>query len=508
MDSQNKIQDLEQLAEWVADQRLQGKRVVHCHGVFDLVHPGHIRHLAAASSMGDVLVVTVTPDRFVNKGPGRPIFNQQLRAESLAALQTVSSVAINRYPTAVEAILLLRPDVYVKGSEYSRPENDVTGKIADEERAIQSVGGCLAFTDDITFSSSHLINRNFSPYGDEAAQWLANVRTQHPVSEVEAYIERARAVKVLVVGEAILDEYVFCDCLGKSNKDPVLAFKYRERELYAGGSLAVANHLAGLCDQVGLLCMLGDQEREEQFVRGSLRPNVQPFFSSQHNAPTIRKVRYVDAHTQNRTFELYRLNDEPLDGADESALLKDLDSVIDGYDLVVVTDYGHGMITDKVVACLRERARFLAVNTQANAGNRGFNTISKFASADYVCLAGHEVQLETRQRHTALSMLIEELARRIDCGKITVTMGRDGTLHYDSKLGFVMAPALAGAIVDRVGAGDAVLAITSLMIQLGAPWEIVGLLGNLAGAQVVGHLGNREKIDRVALTKAAIAALK
>jgi rfaE bifunctional protein nucleotidyltransferase chain/domain len=113
--SDRKIRPLVELAKTITNLKAEGKCIVQCHGVFDLVHPGHIRLLEAAKQEGDVLVVTVTPDKYVNKGPGRPVFNQRLRAETLAALQCVDFVAINEWPTAIETIRLLKPDVYVKG---------------------------------------------------------------------------------------------------------------------------------------------------------------------------------------------------------------------------------------------------------------------------------------------------------------------------------------------------------------------------------------------------------
>src|SRR6266705_1601825 len=114
----SKICDLNELASRLNDLRTQGKKIIHCHGVFDLCHVGHIYHLKEAKSMGDVLIVTLTPDRWVNKGPDRPAFSDGLRAEVLAALDVVDYVAVNKWPTAVETIKLLRPAVYVKGPDY------------------------------------------------------------------------------------------------------------------------------------------------------------------------------------------------------------------------------------------------------------------------------------------------------------------------------------------------------------------------------------------------------
>lgn len=503
-----KAKSLAELAKIVARVKARGKHVVHCHGVFDVVHPGHIRHLEMAKREGHVLVVTVTPDEHVNKGPGRPVFNQQLRAASVAALQCVDYVAINEWPTAVETIRLLQPNVYVKGSEYATPENDVTGKIADEEQAICSVGGRLHFTDDITFSSSQLINDYFTVFPPKTEQWLRSFRKRFSANDVTAFLERTTDLKVLVVGEAIIDEYVFCDGLGKSTKDPVLAFRYRSTEAYTGGSLAVANHVAGFCPEVELITLLGEFDRREDLVRQGLLPNVRLSLTTRHRAPTIHKRRFIDAYTSARMFELYVMEDAPLEARDEAELVHTLRRTMGDYDVVVVADYGHGMLTPAVVEVLCRHAKFLAVNTQANAGNRGFNTISKYPRADYVCLAGHEIALETRMRHAEWYDLVLEVTKRIECPRFTVTQGKEGSVHYAAGAGFTEVPALATKVEDRVGAGDAVLGVTSLLVAQNAPWDVVGFIGNLAGAQMVAELGNRVTVSKSSITKHVISLMK
>ena len=154
-----KIAKLEELSQKVRELRAEGKKIVLCHGCFDLMHPGHIRHFQASKDMGDVLIVTVTPDRYVDKGPRRPVFNQDLRAESIAALECVDFVAINRWRTAEEALRLLRPDIYAKGQEFESLE-DKTGKLQKEYRALKEIGGEMKFTHEILFSSTKLLDRH------------------------------------------------------------------------------------------------------------------------------------------------------------------------------------------------------------------------------------------------------------------------------------------------------------------------------------------------------------
>src|SRR3954452_23471496 len=160
----DKIKSVEEIAAISAQSRSAGRVVVHAHGTFDLLHLGHVRHLEAARRLGDVLIVTVTADRFVNKGPGRPVFSGELRAEMLATLEYVDWVAVNDAPDAVTAIERIRPSIYIKGQDYQKPEGDITGKISLEREAVEAHGGHIHFTDEVTFSSTELINRHLNVF--------------------------------------------------------------------------------------------------------------------------------------------------------------------------------------------------------------------------------------------------------------------------------------------------------------------------------------------------------
>ena len=157
-----KIIELEELENILRDLRSKGKEIVLCHGCFDLMHPGHIKYFQAAKKMGDILVVTVTPDIYVDKGPDRPVFNQSLRADSIAALECVDYVAINGWPTAEETLRLLKPDIYVKGQEFEALQ-DKTGKLQKELKILKEIGAEMKFTHEIVFSSTELLNKHFNP---------------------------------------------------------------------------------------------------------------------------------------------------------------------------------------------------------------------------------------------------------------------------------------------------------------------------------------------------------
>ena len=506
--TRDKIKSLEQLAKIIASLRAKKRKTVHCHGVFDLLHIGHIRHFEQAKKLGDILVVTVTPDKYVTKGPNHPAFTEDLRAEAIAALDCVDYVAINNWPTAVETIKLLKPDIYAKGTDYKDAQKDYTGKIIDEKTAVKSVGGNIAFTEDIMFSSSSLINKYLPVFPKEVREHLSRFSEQYSVDDVLKYLQNAQSLKVLVVGETIIDEYQYCTAIGKSSKEPVLAAQYLSTERFAGGILAVANHLANFCNEVGILTMLGAKDPQEDFVRQKVSSNVDMMFLYKANSPTIIKRRFVEGYLLQKLFEVYEMNDEELDQKQDRDLCAMLEEAMPQYDVVIVADYGHGMLTRNAVDILCRKAPFLAANTQANAANRGFNTISRYPRADYVCIAEHEIRLEYRNQQGDLRDMILDVSQKLTCGQIVVTRGSHGNICYNEHEGFVETPAFTRQVVDRMGTGDAVLSLTSLYVAQQAPMAIISFISNVIGAQALATLGHRTSIERAPLFKFTESLLK
>jgi cytidyltransferase-like protein len=506
--AERKIKDLLDLASILGNLRDEGKRVVLCHGVFDLLHIGHLRHFEEAKRYGDVLVVTLTPDQWVNKGPHRPAFPENLRAEMVGALGCVNFVAINHWPTAVETIKLLKPHYFAKGAEYREAGKDVTGYISAEEEAVKAIGAQIVFTEDVVFSSSTLINRHLPRLTKEATDFLRDFSARSSIDDLFRPIDRARDLKVLVVGESIIDEYHYCQTLGKAGKEPILALRYESSENFAGGNLAVANHVASFTDHVRLISYLGAENSQESFAREHLNPNVATDFFFMPGAPTIIKRRYIERYPFQKMFEVYFMKDYDSESPQAGRFRQTLKQLLPQFDLVIVTDYGHGMLDAKTVDILCEGARCLAVNTQSNAGNHGFNTVSKYARADYVCVSEYELRLEARQRSEEVREIMHKVAEKLDCRRVMVTQGNLGLLCYTRGEGYVRVPAFTGHFTDRVGAGDAVFALTSLLMVQNVSAELMALVGNAVGAMAVEIIGNRTAIDRVALQKFLVSLLK
>jgi len=505
---ESKIKNINELAFIINTYKNAGKLVVHCHGVFDLLHIGHIRYFDQAKAMGHILVVTITPDRFVDKGPHRPAFNESLRAEAVASLAAVDYVAINEWPTAEETLRILKPNIYVKGSEFKDTSSDVTGKIGREELVVKEIGAKLRFSDDIVFSSSNLINRYLSHFSEEIQEYLPLFRSRHSLENVLLAIEGLSGMRALVVGDTIIDEYHYCDAIGKSSKEPCLAMKYQSHELFAGGVMAIANHCASFAKSVDVLTTLGGNESYKDLIESKLATNIRPIFNHRPNSPTTVKRRYVEGYTFSKLFEIYIMEDSPMPEQLDSEQCAWLADNLNEYDVVVAADFGHGAISNNMIKVLINQSPFLCVMTQANAGNRGFNTISKYPRADFVCIAEHEIRLETRDLLGSLRPMVGHLGEKLTCPTFIVTQGRKGCLVSTSKGEFVQVPSFASNVVDRVGAGDAFLAVTSLLARKGADHELIGFIGNVVGALAVEVIGNAKAVDKLATIKFITSLLK
>lgn len=509
-----KIVELEELAKIVDEQKGKGKKVVLCHGVFDLLHIGHIRHFGAAKKFGNVLVVTVTPDRYVKKGPHRPVFTEKLRAEAIASLECVDYVAINKWPTATETIKLLKTNFYAKGSDYSNPQDDFTKGIIEEKDAIYSVGGELIFTDEITFSSSTLINKYLHIFPKGTEEFLTNFSERYSEQDIINHMEKLYDLKVLVIGEAVIDEYAYGTPIGKAGKEPIIALKYQNTEQFAGGALAIANHVANFCNNVGIFSLLGDTDSQEEFISEHLNKKITKLFHYKKNSPTIVKRRFIDSAASpevgkplKKMFELYIINDNYLESEQTQELISELKKLIPNYDLTLVADFGHGMIGNEMVDLITKKSNFIAVNTQTNAGNMGYNTISKYPKADYICITEGELRLDCRDKTSDLSALISRVSDKLSCKNIAVTTGIKGCAVSSGKE-VIRIPALSEKVIDTMGAGDAFLSITAPLVASKVPMEAVGFIGNAVGALKCATVGHRESVEKVALYKYITSVLK
>ncbi len=504
---EDKIVDLQELSKICAALQKEGEKIVQCHGCFDLLHPGHIRHFESAKKYGDILVVTITPDKFVLKGPGRPVFNERLRMESIAALSCVDYVSLNKWETAIDTIKLLKPDFYVKGGDYSDLDSDLTGNIRLEEEAVEAVGGKIKFTNEITFSSTELINAHYSLLPDNVKDYLSDFGKKYTAKEIIRMMQKFKNLKVLIIGDAIIDEYCYCTALGKVEKAPIIATKFEQTLQFAGGSLAIANHIAEFCENLELISLLGEKNSMREFIDRNLNKNIKRTLFFKSGAQTTSIKRFIERFQDRKMFEIAFFDDSLIKESLENEILNHLNGDIRNYDLVLIADFGHGFITKNIANYITDNARFVSVNTQTNSRNYGFNYITKYKNVDYISVDEHELRLPLSDRYSKIEDLIIEIHEKVGCPKINITLGDKGSIFYQNGK-FHFAPIFSTNVLDTVGAGDAVLSITTMCAYANFPPEIIPFVGNCVGALAVQILGNKEPIKPIHLYKFMTGILK
>jgi len=504
-----KIYTLDKLSRVLNKEGKRKKKIVLCHGVFDLLHIGHIKHFKEAKSFGDILVVTLTPDAYVNKGPKKPVFNEKLRIEAIAALSTVDYVALNSSPTAISAIQKIKPNIYCKGPEYKNHRSDVSGEIKNEINAIQKGGGKIIFTKDITFSSTKLLNYYGNVYSDLQKLSIKKIKVNYTFQKIRQLIDNFKKVKVLIIGETIIDQYVFCETLGKSGKEPILVLQDIKTEEYLGGAAALARHISPFCNHISLLSMIGERGEYLKEIKRILPKNVNFKYIRKENSPTILKRRFLDNVTNSKVLGVYKINDNILTNKQDKIFYNTLKKILPRYDLVIVSDYGHGLISKRTANLICKKSKYLALNAQVNSANISYHSMRNYKNLNCLVVNQKEIQHEMRDRNSKSEFLMKKLSLQQKIKNIVVTQGKEGALIYNRQNNkFNYCAAFAEITVDKTGAGDAMLAIISLCLKNKLSNELSLLIGSLAAAQSTESIGNKNPVNKIKILKTLENLLK
>ena len=482
-------------------KKYSNKKIVHCHGVYDMLHHGHFLHLHKAKELGDITVVTVTSDQFVNKGPKRPYFSQEQRAFMLSSLELVDYVAINDNALAINIIKSLKPDIYLKGNDYKNIDKDRTGGIAKEKEAVESVGGKLIFTDEPTNSSTELLNEYFLEWDEEQRKTLEDIKESQSVDSIISLIDSFIDKKILVVGEPIIDSYVYSNAQNMASKSPIISSDYKYREDCAGGSLAIANHLSELGCQVTLLLTHGNDDKSLNFIKGNLLPNVKLISHALEGQATPQKTRYLNIGHNEKLFEITNLPTNQWKDSDPKNFINDLLHYEKESDLVIISDFGHGLFQDQVLKSLKKIKSFTALNVQTNSGNLGFNYFIKHNRYDYLCLDKREFRLALHDRISSVDELININAGNKFNLPASMTLGPEGSMYIDKNGLHYKSPIFFKDVIDTTGAGDAYFAITSLLVSMDVESKLIPFIGNCHAGLKTRIIGNKKVVSKLDLLR-------
>lgn len=508
----NKIVSKQEFKEHIGPHlKAECKTIALCHGVFDLVHPGHIVHLKQAKEMADVLVVSITAAEFVRKGPGRPYFDDTQRMKFLSALECVDYVILSEGYTVDDIVEAVEPDYYVKGSEYAKEDEDLTGMMTAERLLVEKHGGCVRYTGGEVFSSTKLINTAMAGLPEEVIDYMQDFTTRYSIDQIKKYADQIEDLRILVLGDVIIDRYTYCDIQGLISKDMAYSARLKNTEDYLGGSVAIARHLASFSDSVTLMSIIGDEADIKMQMQTELFNQIKLRLYQSKKIPTIIKQRFLTRNQKREEYKkVFAINNIRINENYEQSLLdqfiEELSEVINNYDVVFLCDFGHGLIGKDIIDIVQKQSKWLVLNCQTNSTNKGRNLITKYDRADAFSLDQGELQLAYPGIVVDEMESLGKLQNKLG-GMGWLTRGSNGAygidLNFEKKQLLYACPAFTLNVCDTIGAGDAFYAVAGVFSAVGAPAELCMVMGNIAGALGANIVGNKESIQKANLLKYA-----
>jgi rfaE bifunctional protein kinase chain/domain len=480
-------------------------KVVMCHGVFDVVHPGHVRHLLFAKSKAPILIASLTSDVFINKGENRPHVPQDLRAINLAAFEFVDYVIIDESPTPITNLQIIQPDIYAKGYEYSAG-SEVPLKTQEEINTVNAYGGEIIFTPgDIVYSSTNLLTLAPPTLKIEKLMMLLS-RSNITFADLYKTLENFEGKKIHVVGDTIIDSYTQCAMIGGQTKTPTMSVQFESRKDFVGGAGIVAEHLKSAGAQVTFSSVVGDDDLGKFVKRKLVESKIIDNVIIDKNRPTVNKNAIVVGGY--RLLKVDTLDNSSISDEILNKLVTDISST--NCDALIFSDFRHGIFNrrtlDKIINAIPKNIFKVADSQVASR----WGNILDFQNFDLITPNEREARFSLADQDSGIRALASRLYDGCNSKLLILKLGDRGILacldgNHESLDSFAVLDSFVENLIDPVGAGDALLAYSTLSMLVTNNPIISSIIGNFAAACECEHDGNvpispselRKKIEMV-----------
>ena len=481
------------------DRFRKSKKIVLCHGVFDVLHYGHIAHLNHAKKFGDILVVSITDDAFVNKGPDRPIFSSLIRAKTILNLEAVDFAIISKSPNALSVLNQIKPDVYVKDKEYQSKDNIFYNNFTLEKKFLKKINCKIKFTDQIKYSSSNLANLRFNNFNDLQTTYLNNIKNKYSASYIDEIFYKIKKLTTCLIGDPIIDKYIFSSAEGIASKSPTLASIYNREENYAGGALAVASMLSSLGSKVNLIYYT-DKNKLTKLVEKKLNKNINLISVNSKNTSFVPIIeRIVNIPRYEKLHQMYYFKNFLHDKISVNKFKKQINKFYKKSVLMLVIDFGFNFLDTNLIKFINNFN--FSVNVHSNSINRNFNNASKYKKSIYSTLNLSEYLFDRRLKvDSNVNQLFDYIKKNEKKDNFSITLGKKGSiLKRNGKL--IYCPSFFNYTEDTTGSGDAYFSITSLLNKLNLEPDLIAFLGNVYAGLHANIVGNKSVVSSDDLVK-------
>ena len=461
-----------------------GKRIVFVSGNFNTLHPGHLRLLRFAAECGDFLVVGVN-----NNDAQGALVPEELRLDGVRIVSLIDYAFTLNTPPEV-FIRQLKPQVVVRGKEHE-------GHFNTEQSLVESYGGKLLYSSgEMRFSSLDLLKQEMLKSDLSSIIRPVNFLKRHgfTMADLRATVDKFKGLRVTVLGDTIVDEYIDCDPLGMSQEDPTIVVTPIHRESFVGGAAIVAAHARSLGADVHFISVLGKDSSAEFINSKLLEYGVRAEVFEDDNRPTTLKQRYRAA--SKTLLRVSHLRQQAISQEIAGRILNAVKAVLPTTDILIFSDFNYGSLpqplVDEIVDACRSRKILMVGDSQSSSQ---VGDVSRFKNMMLLTPTEREARLSLGDFNSGLVVLSEKLRKKSCAKNILITLGAEGLLAHAAKINndewlTDRLPAFNTAPKDSAGAGDSLLACCSLSLAVGADiWQSM-YLGSIASACQVGRVGN------------------
>lgn len=403
--------------------------------------------------------------------------------------------------SGVNSINLIKPDFYFKGSDYKDNLSDKTKKIFLEVNEVKKNKGKVIYTNEKQMSSSKIVNQLGLNLSKNQIKFLDQVKKTDNFNSITKALDKLKEDKVLVMGDLIIDRYIYGDVLGKSGKEPHMVFCQFKDELYVGGSAIIANHLSDFIKNITLISDMGKETKIKKLLNDKLKKNIRylPVLPCD-GYKTCIKTRFIDNISNYKLFGSYIISSLDISEFYKKLNLR-LSNVIKTVDTIIIADYSNNFFNKNIINKIKRSKKFICSMVQKNSNNPSFFSLNHVRNFDLLCINEGELRSELKDRKTNIDILAKNFLIKNKLKFIVITQGVLGSVLFDYKLNKYSCPSFNSKPIDKIGAGDLMLAILSVLLSNKFNPLTSLLIASLLSSLVVNNMGNSYVASRVEIER-------